>query len=149
MQVRELMTRNPAVCTPETSVQQVAELMVEHDCGAIPVVDSHETGKPIGIITDRDIMKRLVADGQNPLRSEATDAMTDHVITVDLDASTEQCADLMEENQVRRLVVTDNGSGCCGVVAQADLALHTSEDTVWDVLNEVSRPKSNDSHSAF
>ena len=76
MYVRELMSRDPAVCTPETSLSDVARLMVDCDCGEIPVVEAGDSGKPIGVITDRDIACRAVARGLNPLELTAARART-------------------------------------------------------------------------
>ncbi len=63
MQVREIMTENPACCGPENSVQEAARLMVQNDCGEVPVVD--QSGQPVGVITDRDIACRCVAQGKD------------------------------------------------------------------------------------
>src|SRR5688500_19096728 len=67
MQVREIMTSDPACCTPDTNLQDVACMMIECDCGAIPVVDDLDSGRVIGMITDRDITCRTVAQRKNPL----------------------------------------------------------------------------------
>src|SRR5439155_20461807 len=85
MKVREIMTPEPATCTPQTSLQDVAKLMVEHDCGAIPVVD--QQGKPIGIVTDRDIVCRTVAAAKNPLQEAAEQCMSSPVATVSEESS--------------------------------------------------------------
>ena len=65
MQVREIMTREPACCSPDTKVQEVAKMMLEHDCGVIPVVESSGSKRPIGVVTDRDIAARVVAEGRD------------------------------------------------------------------------------------
>ena len=67
MQVKEVMTPDPACCVPETGLQEVAKMMVDHDCGEIPVIENKESRLPIGVITDRDIVCRTVALGTNPL----------------------------------------------------------------------------------
>jgi CBS domain-containing protein len=76
MQVREIMTREPACCTPETKLRDVARLMMDQDCGQIPVVDSKNTRKPIGVVTDRDIVVRVVADSKNPSAYAAETCMS-------------------------------------------------------------------------
>src|SRR5688500_17365077 len=76
MQVREVMTADPACCIPKTGLQEVAQLMVDHDCGEIPVVENAQTKLPIGVITDRDIVCRAVAQGLNPLDLTAADCMS-------------------------------------------------------------------------
>lgn len=138
MQVKEVMTESPATCTPETDLQEVARMMVEYDCGALPVVESGTSKKPSGIVTDRDIVTRIIAKGQNPLQMRAADAMTEATVTVTPEADVEEAARLMKENQVRRLVVVDDGGACVGIVAQADLARHASEEQAGEVVGEVS-----------
>lgn len=121
MQVREIMTENPACCTPETSLEEVAQKMVEHDCGCIPVVDSHLRMKPVGTITDRDITVRTVAAGKNPVGMKASDIMSIDIATVSPDTSLEECFNVMEDREIRRVLVVDKSGACCGIVAQADV----------------------------
>jgi CBS domain-containing protein len=71
MNVGEIMTKDPACCTPDTGLQEVAQMMVDCDCGCIPVVDSEGSKMPVGMITDRDITCRVVAKGQNPSGSDS------------------------------------------------------------------------------
>src|SRR5688500_1296496 len=127
MNVREIMTADPACCTPDTSLQEVAKMMVDSDCGCIPVVDSTDTKMPVGMITDRDITCRVVAKGQNPLDMTAQDAMTTTVVSVTPDTTIEDCCNLMEESQIRRVAVVDENGACCGIIAQADVAIHASD----------------------
>lgn len=139
MKVSEIMTKNPAVCTEENTLQEVAKMMADNDCGCIPVVDGNETKKPVGMVTDRDITIRTVAEGKNPLDLTAGDAMTESVSTVTLDTSVEDCCDLMEEKQIRRIAVVDENGACCGMVAQADIANKASEQKTAQVVQEVSK----------
>jgi CBS domain-containing protein len=140
MQVREIMTGDPICCTRETGLPEVARMMVEHDCGAIPVVESRENRWPVGVITDRDITCRAVAMRRNPLEMTAGDCMTPAAMTVRPETRLEDCERLMEEKQIRRMVVVDERGGCCGMVAQADIARKASEHDVAEVVREVSRP---------
>lgn len=140
MQVRELMTESPACCTPDTDLQKVAQMMVEHDCGAIPIVESTDSGRPLGVVTDRDITVRIVAQGQNPLQMRAQDAMTKEVVTVSPETDVEEAARAMKDNQVRRLLVVDDREGCVGMIAQADLARRTSAEEVGGMVEAVSKP---------
>src|SRR5690242_20061692 len=102
MQVKEVMTESPSCCTADTNLQNVAQMMVDHDCGCIPIVDSKDSKMPLGMVTDRDITCRVVAQGKNPLDLTAGDAMTSTVVSVKPDTSLEECLDLMEESQLRR-----------------------------------------------
>lgn len=140
MQVRELMTENPAVCTPDTNLQDVARMMIECDCGAIPIVENADKRKAVGIVTDRDITTRIVARGENPLQKRAADAMSGDVVSVRAGDSVEHCAEVMEKHQVRRVIVTDENGACVGIVAQADLTRHVSDETVGEVVEEISKP---------
>ena len=138
MNVQDLMTANPSCCTPETSLKDVAQMMVDCDCGAVPVVD--DSKKPIGVVTDRDIVIRLVAEGRNPDGCCAADAMSKEAVTVKGEASVDDAAKLMKDRQLRRLVVVD-GDGCvCGVLAQADLARKAGDRKTGDVVEKISEP---------
>ena len=136
MKVEEIMSENPVTCMPDTSIQQAARWMVESDCGALLVVDSDN--KPVGVITDRDITCRIVAKGKNPYQLTVDDAMTHTAATVYKDTSVEDCLELMEENQVRRMIVIDDGGAVCGMVSQADLARHMRPEDTAELIREVS-----------
>ncbi|MFY9610123.1 MAG: CBS domain-containing protein [Blastocatellia bacterium] len=140
MQVRDIMTKNPACCTSDTNLQEVAMLMVKHDCGQTPVVEGNESMKLVGVVTDRDIICRSLADGKNPLEMTAGDCMTSPCVTVTPETSVEECCRAMEENQVRRVPVVDRSGSCCGIVAQADIAQHASKQETAKVVIGVSQP---------
>jgi len=140
MQVQEIMTRHPACCTPDTKLADVARLMVQHDCGAIPVVESIFTLKLVGIVTDRDIVVRVLADGLNPLEKEARDCMSRPAITVTPCASLEECCKIMAQHRIRRVPVVDEHGTMCGIVSQADIAENCCGDSVREMLREVSKP---------
>ena len=137
MQVREIMTDRPACCSPETSMKDAAKLMSECDCGEIPVVD--ERGRPIGVVTDRDIACRGVSQGkdaQTPVR----EVMSSLAVTANPGMSLDECCRLLEEKQIRRMRVVDGGGKVCGIVSQADVALHASEHETAELLRDISRP---------
>lgn len=139
MEVREFMTENPACCTMNTNLQQVAKMFVDFDCGCIPVVDNEKSMTPVGMITDRDICCRVVAEGRNPLEMTAGECMSASVVAVTPEMSLEQCCGIMEDNQVRRVPVVDAHGRCCGMVAQADIAQHASNNKTAEVVKEVSK----------
>ena len=139
MNVGQIMTESPACCTPQTGLQEVAKLMLDHDCGCIPVVDDEESMMPVGMITDRDITCRTVAKGMNPLDLTAADAMTSAVVSVTPETSVEDCCVLMEESKIRRIAVVDENGRCCGIVAQADIAVTAAPREVADVVEKVSK----------
>ena len=136
MKVEEIMADNPVTCMPDTRLQQAAQWMVEGDCGALPVVDSNN--KPLGVITDRDITCRIIAQGKDPYALHVDDAMTHTAATVFKDTLVEDCMELMEENQVRRMIVLDDDGTVCGMVSQADLARHLRPEETAELVREVS-----------
>jgi CBS domain-containing protein len=142
MEIREIMTENPICCVPESGLEEVARMMAENDCGAIPVVEDQEKWKPCGIITDRDIVVRCVAEGKNPLDMDAEECMSQGPISVRMDASVEEAEREMESHQVRRILVVDGAGSCVGIVSLADIALHRGGQETVEVVGEISRPSS-------
>jgi CBS domain-containing protein len=140
MNVKEIMTPRPACCTASTPLREVAKLMVQNDCGEIPVVEGDDRGTLIGVITDRDIVCRIVADGKNPVDYTAGDCMSTPVVVVWESTQVEDCARLMEEHQIRRVPVVDGGGACCGIVSQADIAQHASRRITAELVRDVSQP---------
>ena len=138
MKVKDVMTADPTCCIPETALQEVAQMMIDHDCGEIPVVENKETKRPIGVITDRDIVCRTVAKGINPLDLAAADCMTTPCVTVTPEMSIGACAWIMEDNKIRRVPVVDADGCCCGIVALADIALRGKTGVTAEVVKEVS-----------
>lgn len=138
MQVKEIMSNEPACCSPDTPLPEVARMMVDRDCGEIPVVDGQR--KPIGVVTDRDITTRTVAQQRNPLELTARDCMSSPVVSVTPETSVDDCCKTMEEHQIRRVPVVDEAGSCCGMVAQSDVAQHAPKEETAEVVREVSRP---------
>src|SRR4051812_35587586 len=122
LRVMDIMTANPVCCTAETSLEDVAQMMRDADCGEIPVIDSERTRTPIGVVTDRDIVCRAVAQGKDVRSMSVQDCMTTPCVTVTPEQSVEQCVKLLEGSMIRRVPVVDSAGVCCGIVAQADLA---------------------------
>jgi CBS domain-containing protein len=138
MRAQQIMTVKPVVCTRETSLQIVAERMVEYDCGEIPVVDNEESMIPVGVVTDRDIVCRTLALGRNPLGLTASDCMTSPCVTVELHDKVEECCRVLEEQQLRRVLVVDKAGRLCGIIAQADIAEFARPEQALEVVREVS-----------
>jgi len=147
MQVKKIMTKNPACCTPDSTLQEVAHMMEMYDCGCIPVIESHQNKRPIGTITDRDITIRTFSEGKNPLEMKASDIMTTDIVTVTPNTSIDACLNVMESRQIRRVLVVDNNNKCVGIVAQADLVEHGKDhaETV-NFIREVSESESEHSN---
>ncbi|MDQ3321207.1 MAG: CBS domain-containing protein [Acidobacteriota bacterium] len=143
MEVRKIMTKNPACCTPDSTLQEVAHMMEMYDCGCIPVVEDHRNNKPVGTVTDRDIAIRTVATDQNPLDMKASDIMTTDIATITPETSIEECRNVMEDKQIRRILVVDKNGKCIGIVAQADVVQgdDNSHQTA-EFIREISEPAS-------
>jgi len=131
------MTPNPACCSPNTTLDQVAKLMVQNNCGEIPILDSAK--HPVGVVTDRDIVCRVVAEGKNPSGQTAESVMTKPVVCVSSDTKLEDVIATMEEHQIRRVPVIDEGGCCTGIIAQADVATQGPSKKSAELLREVSR----------
>jgi len=144
MEIREIMTENPVCCVSETNLEEVARMMAENDCGAIPVVEDQERWKPMGIVTDRDIVLRAVAEGKNPLDMNAEEVMSQGPVSVRQDSNVEECVREMESHQLRRILVVDKGGSCVGIVSMGDIALHRGGQETVEVVGEVSRPSTPD-----
>ena len=140
---RDVMTPDPSRCSSNATLDEVAKLMVQNDCGEIPIVDSSD--RPIGVITDRDIVCRAVAEGKNPTGHTVETVMTSPVVTVRADASIEDVVATMERHQIRRVPVVDEGGCCAGIIAQADIAFEAIPSKAAELVREVSR---NTSHSS-
>lgn len=141
---KEIMTPAPQCCAAETTLNEVANLMVEADCGEIPVTDA--SNRLIGVITDRDIVCRVVAKGKNPSAVTAGEAMTQPVVVVNEDTRLEDIVSVMEENQIRRVPVVDATGRCCGIIAQADIAMTAKESEVGEMVREVSKDSLSATH---
>lgn len=136
--VSSVMTANPASCNANTPLREVAQLMVDKDCGLIPVVD--DDNRPVGTVTDRDIAVRVVAAGKDVATATAQDAMTSPIKTVDNTSSLYDATCVMEAEKIRRLVVVDGDGRLAGVTALADLARAGKDQATAQVVKEVSEP---------
>lgn len=139
MKIKEVMTKDPALCERSTSLVDVAKMMCENDCGEIPVVESRGSRKPIGVVTDRDITCRSVAQGRNAMELTAEDCMTQPCVTVTPETTVEECCRVLAKNKIRRVPVVDEKGACIGIVAQADLSLKADPSVAAEVVHEVSR----------
>lgn len=135
MKVKELMTVDAEVLDPGATVEQAAQAMADADVGSLPVL---RRGKVVGILTDRDIAVRVVAEGLSPRETKIERVMTSDVVSCPEDADVEEAVRLMSRNQVRRLAVVDDAGEFAGIVALADISLRTAAG--GEVLGEVSRP---------
>jgi CBS domain-containing protein len=133
MKVKDLMTKNPACASADAALSKVARLMVEHNVGSIPIVEKN-SNKVIGVVTDRDIATRVVAEEKDPKQIKASDIMSSPVVTVKAEDNIEDVTRLMEKNMIRRVPVVDEMGNCMGI------ALKTSDKTTADMVQEISKP---------
>jgi CBS domain-containing protein len=134
MNIRDVMTPNPRTISPDESIQNAARIMRDLDTGVVPVV---ENGCPVGMVTDRDIVVRAVADGQ--LNRPVREIVSGEVICASPEMSTREAAELMGEHQVRRLPVVEN-ERLIGIVSIGDLAVKEGKDKrVGDALQDISQ----------
>jgi CBS domain-containing protein len=115
-------------------------MMIENDCGEIPVVENQASNLPIGVVTDRDIVCRTVANGINPVELTAADCLSKPIVTVTPDMSLAECCRIMEEKLIRRVPVVNERGACIGIVSLADIALQTKKDVAAEIVREVSEP---------
>jgi CBS domain-containing protein len=124
----------------ETSLEEVARMMVQCDCGEIPVIERQDLRKVVGVVTDRDIVCRAVARGENPLLLSAAAVMTSPAVTVREHDDVDEVVRLMETHQVRRIPVLEQNGEICGIVSLADIARHDSRKQTGELVREVSTP---------
>jgi CBS domain-containing protein len=140
---REIMTKNPVCCLLSDSVKKAAEEMKKGDFGALPVVESKESGRIVGIITDRDITLKTVAEGMNPETTVVESAMNSKVFTVHEDGDVNDTLSIMADKQVRRIPVVDAEDCIVGIIAQADIATKLNDPVeAGKVVDEISRSSS-------
>jgi len=134
---QDVMTLDPACCTPTTTLDMVAKMMVLNDCGEIPVIDVND--QIVGVVTDRDIVCRVVAEGRNPVAYTAETCMSQPVVVVQAEDTLEEVIATMERHQIRRVPVVDQQGSCIGIIAQADVAWTEAPPEVGELVREVSR----------
>ena len=139
MKVREVMSQNPACCTPTDSAQTVASIMRDRNVGAVPVVADQQSRQLIGMITDRDFCCSVVADGLDPKKTTIEQFISMNPISCRDGENIEKCERLMQDHQVRRIPVVDSDDKVIGIVSQADLALHDRPDRVSKTVAEISK----------
>jgi len=135
LRCREIMTKTVRTATPEMSVREVGAIMREGDMGAVPIVDN---GKLSGIVTDRDIVVRVVAEGKSA-DTPISEAMTTELFTVKPDDFVFEAIRLMGDKQVRRVPVINENGELAGIIAMADVALETEDEReIAETLEEIS-----------
>lgn len=133
----DVMTRNPRTVTPDTPVREAAQLMRSEDTGALPVVEGGNSSRPIGLITDRDLAIRVVAEGN--IDARVRDAMTQNAHTARETDALDTVLQLMAREQVRRVPIVDARGDLVGIIAQADVVLQAPEKRAEQTVEAISR----------
>lgn len=140
MKIQDIMSTDPSTVTPDTPITEAARLMKDHNVGMLPVVESEGSRRLVGVVTDRDITIRHVAEGHTsdcPVR----EAMTDNVSTCQAGENIDTVMNLMAQEQVRRIPIVDERGELIGIVSQADIVLEGGDGSKAEqTVEKISRP---------
>jgi len=134
-QIKELMTVRPRTVKQGDSVVEAAKLMKGEDTGIAPIVDGDRL---VGVVTDRDIAIRVVAEGRDPQSTKVEEIASQNLVTIDPQQELDEALRLMAQHQVRRLPVVEEDGKLVGIVAQADVARHAAPERTGEVVEEIS-----------
>ena len=133
--IREIMTSNPSTVEPNKTVVEAARIMKQEDAGVVPVT---ENGRLTGMVTDRDIAIRVVAEGKDPQSTTVREVASTDLVTIDPQQDLDEALRLMAKHQIRRLPVVEEDGRLVGVVAQADVARKGDDTKTGQVVQEIS-----------
>ena len=141
MKAKDIMTKDPSVVTPDTPIRDAAKMMQHEDVGMLPVVDSSNSKQLVGVVTDRDITIRHVAEGHASPDCPVREAMTDRLVTSRPDDDVDDVMELMGREKIRRVPVVDERGAIVGVVAQADIVREARDDKKAErTVEKISQP---------
>jgi CBS domain-containing protein len=140
MTCKDIMTPNPLCCLPSDSVAIAAQIMRRNDVGPVLVVSDHTQNRLLGIVTDRDLALKVIADGRDPHITRVDEVMTLNPVSCREEESSDHAVGLMAKHQVRRIPVVNSEGRLTGIVAQADVARHEDEKQVGRVVEQISEP---------
>ena len=137
----EVMTRDPVSCVPTDGITRVAQIMKEQDVGSVPVIDSAESHRLVGIVTDRDIVIKVVAQRRGVDAATVRDAMTNNPSSCRETDDVDRAVQAMAERQVRRMPIVDANGRLVGIIAQADVATRVNRDQkTGELVEAISEP---------
>jgi CBS domain-containing protein len=139
MKAQDIMTKNPRCVTPQTSLSEAAKLMKDEDVGILPVVDSIDSKRLVGVVTDRDITIRHVAEGHKG-DCTVSEAMSSQVKTAKVSDDVNNVMETMGKEQIRRVPVVDDRGALVGIVAQADIVKHADDQKAERTVEKISQP---------
>jgi CBS domain-containing protein len=140
MRVKDVMTQHPVCCRTSDSAQSVARALRDEDVGCLPVIADGDSGRLVGIITDRDLCCNIIAEGLDPAETAIEIVMKRNPVCCRAEQSLDACEKLMQVHQVRRVPVVDKQNRCVGMVSQADLARVEQPEKVHRTVAEISKP---------
>ena len=134
--VRDAMTKSPRTIGRASTIVEAARIMRDEDVGIVPIVDGD---KLVGTLTDRDIAIRVVAEGKDPNTTKAEQVASRELVTIDPQQDLDEARRLMARHQVRRLPVVEEDGKLVGIVAQADIAEHATDEQTGELVEEISK----------
>ena len=134
--VREVMTSNPCTIDADKDVAHAAKMLRDEDVGVAPIVEGDQL---VGVLTDRDIAIKVVAEGKDPQTTKVRDIASKDIVTIDPQQDLDEALRLMAQHQVRRLPVVEEDGKVVGIVAQADVALASSDAKTGELVEEISK----------
>lgn len=142
MTCKEVMTTNPVCCLPVDSASRAAKLMKTENVGSIPICEDRQNKKLLGIVTDRDLALKVVAEGRDASNTRVQNIMTQQPVSCHAEDDVQKAIDAMESRQVRRIPVVDDKNQLIGIIAQADVATRFRQpDKIAEVVLEISKPR--------
>ena len=136
----EVMTKNPLCCLPEDLATKAAGLMKSENIGSIPVIENEPTKKLVGIVTDRDLTLKILAEGLDAKSTKVEAVMTRKVVTCHAEDDLQKALDAMSEHQLRRIPVVDGDNKIVGIIAQADVATRVDQpQKTAEMVKEISQ----------
>jgi CBS domain-containing protein len=138
-----VMTKNPVCCLPTDTVESVAQLMKRENIGSVPVIESELSRKLIGIVTDRDLALKVVAEGCDAKTTQVEEVMTRQVVTCHSGDDLQKALDAMSEHQLRRIPIVNKENEILGIIAQADIATRVNQaEKTAAVVKDISQENS-------
>src|SRR4051794_4105455 len=134
--IREVMTSNLCTIDADKDIAYAAKMLRDEDVGVAPIVEGDQL---VGVLTDRDIAIKVVAEGKDPQTTKVTDIASKDIVTIDPQQNLDEALRLMAQHQVRRLPVVEEDGKIVGIVAQADIAKHTSDEQTGEVVQQISQ----------
>ena len=148
MKIQDIMTKDPSCVTPDATVREAAQVMKREDVGVVPVINADADKRLVGIVTDRDIAIRCVAEGKDGASCRVRDVMSsDDLTTCSFSDDVEQVMDAMRTEKVRRIPIVDERGSLVGIVSQADVLRKTRDmNRAGETVEEISEPGGRHAH---